>query len=145
MALVTPELVYELTRREVSEDEIAQAQAIVELEADLTEEAVTAGNVSARNLRLLENAVSWQAVWLLDHSDALSAMDVSSASQDGVSGQFRGDWAQYLAPLAKRAIDKLTWKTKPLRVGRRRRAYEQSLRASRDSAAHDDQRDWTPL
>lgn len=145
MALLTPEEVFDLTGVEVTTKEIALAQLIIDLESDTTEDAVTAGNVSGRNVRQLKRALAFQAIWMLDHPDVLSAMDVSSVSQDGVSGQFRGDWAQYLAPLAKRHLDKLTWKLAPLRVQHRRRRQLETDLGNRNSAAHDDGRHWSAI
>jgi hypothetical protein len=143
MAITTPEEVFDLLRMQVSAADIAMAQFIIELEAGMIEDSITAGNVSSRNERLLVRATAAQAVWMLDHPDVFSAMDVSSFSQDGVSGQFRGDWAQYLAPIAKRYLDKLTWKTAPLRVQRNRNTYSTS--GNRDSTAYDDDKPWVPL
>jgi hypothetical protein len=145
MAITTPTEVFDLLGVEVTPAEIAKAQFIIEMESGTVEDAITAGNVSGRNERYLVRATAAQAVWMLDHPDVFSAMDVTSFNQDGVSGQFRGDWAQYLAPIAKRYLDRLTWKTAPLRVQRRRSRWAETDLGNRNSAAYDDSKPWMPL
>jgi hypothetical protein len=103
-----------------TEAQIAQAQAVVELFADTTEDASDAGNISSKNRRLLKQAVAYQAAWITQHPDAFTNMDTTSVSQDQVSATWLHANAGVLAPLAKRCIDRLSWKRmRPLRIGRR--------------------------
>ena len=96
--------------------QVEQAQAVVELFADTTEEAL----ISGKNLRLLKLAVSYQAAWITQHPDAFTNMDTTSISQDQVSATWLHANAGILAPLAKRAMDRLSWKrTRALRIRRR--------------------------
>ncbi|MFF4346805.1 hypothetical protein [Streptomyces sp. NPDC001530] len=100
--------------------QVEQAQAVVELFADTTEDASDGGAISAKNLRLLKLAVSYQAAWITQHPDAFTSMDTTSVSQDQVSATWLHANAGILAPLATRCIDRLSWKRiRPLRVGRR--------------------------
>jgi hypothetical protein len=101
--------------------QVEQAQAVVEMFADTTEDASDAGAISPKNLRLLKLAVAYQAAWITQHPDAFTSMDATSISQDQVSATFTHANAGILAPLAKRCIDRLSWKRiRPLRIGRRR-------------------------
>src|SRR3989442_736182 len=96
--------------------QVAQAQAVVEMFADTTEEAL----ISGKNLRLLKLAVSYQAAWITQHPDAFTNMDTTSISQDQVSATWLHANAGILAPLAKRAMDRLSWKrNRALRIRRR--------------------------
>jgi hypothetical protein len=125
--------------------QVAQAQAVVEIFADTTTDASDAGNISEKNLRLLKQAVSYQAAWITQHPDAFTNMDVSSVSQDQVSATFRHDNAQILAPLAKRCIDRLSWKRmRPLRIGRGGRPLSRTLNVTSATQDENDPR-WRPL
>src|SRR5689334_17838845 len=90
--------------------QVEQAQAVVEMFADTTVDAFDGGAISAKNLRLLKLAVAYQAAWITQHPDAFTSMDASSVSQDQVSATFTHANAGILAPLAKRCIDRLSWK-----------------------------------
>lgn len=127
--------------------EVAQAQGVIELLADVTEDASDAGNISPKNLRLLKQAVSYQAAWINQHPDAFTGMDTTKVSQDGVSADWAHANAQILAPLAKRCIDRLSWKRiRSLRIGRRSDPRNRSRTMNVTSAVMDD-RDprWRPL
>jgi hypothetical protein len=104
----------------VTAAQVAQAQAVVEIFADTTTLASDAGNISEKNLRLLKQAVSYQAAWITQHPDAFTNVDLTNFNQDQVSGTLAHANALILAPLAKRCIDRLSWKRmRPLRIGRR--------------------------
>lgn len=100
--------------------QVEQAQAVIELFADTTEDASDDGNISSKNLRLLKLAVSYQAGWITQHPDAFTNMDTTSISQDQVSATWLHANAGILAPLAKRSIDRLSWRRiRSLRIGKR--------------------------
>lgn len=100
--------------------QVEQAQAVVEMFADTTLDASDAGNISPKNLRLLKMAVAYQAAWITAHPDAFTNVDLTNFNQDQVSGTLTHANALILAPLAKRAIDRLSWKRiRPLRIGAR--------------------------
>jgi len=121
------------------------AQTIIEIFAGLVETDQDADLISSRNFRLLSLATSFQAVWLDAHPEVLTNMDVDNFSQDGMSASWSHANAHLLAPLAKRCIDRLTWKLHPLRVRPSRAHTVPSDQGSRDSAVRDDQYIWTPL
>ena len=127
----------------VTDATITKAQALIELFADTTEAASDAGLIAPRNLRLLRMAVSYQAAWMGEHPDVFTSTDVDSYSQDGASAKQSHANAHLLAPLAKRCVDRLTWRTAPLRAHRPYLAADDT--GSRDSAVRDDMLPWVPL
>jgi hypothetical protein len=147
MLWMTPEEIFDITRKEVEEDNIAVGQEIVaifagvdpelEMHPDLTD-------LSSANWSKLRRALAWQAVWCAAHPDVLEAMDVQGVSQDGLSATYSTESAHLLAPLAARCIRRLSWKLAPLRARVRsgRRALDLG---NRDSAERDDQFTWTPM
>lgn len=103
---------------EVTTAEINQAQFIVELFADVTEDAA----ISTKNLRLLKMAVAYQAAYITDTPDLFTHVDVTTMLQDGLQFTRFGANGTILAPLAKRAIDRLSWRRNTnLRIRRPRR------------------------
>lgn len=129
----------------VTSAQVAQAQAVVEIFADTTSDASDAGNISGKNLRLLKQAVAYQAAWITQHPDAFTNMDVSSVSQDQVSATFLHANAQILAPLAKRCIDRLSWRRmRPLRMRHGGRLLSRTLNVTSADADENDPR-WRPL
>lgn len=127
--------------------QVAQAQAVVELFADTTEDASDAGNISAKNLRLLKQAVAYQTAWITQHPDAFTNIDLSNFNQDQVSGTLTHANSLVLAPLAKRCIDRLSWKRiRPLRIGARS-GYGHIPRTMNLTSAvmDDDDPRWQPL
>ena len=143
MAWATVDDVVIVTGREASTGALALAQTIIELFAGATEEASDVDLISSVNLRRLRNAVAFQAVWCDTHPDVLDAMDVEGVSQDGLNATYANANAHLLAPLAKRYIDRLSWRTQGIRIKRARRTTID--RGNRDSAVHDDDYEWSPL
>lgn len=129
----------------VTAAQVAQAQAVVQIFADTTTDASDAGNISEKNLRLLKQATAYQAAWISQHPDAFTNMDVTNVSQDQVSASFLHANALILAPLAKRCIDRLSWKRmRPLRIGRGGRPLSRVLNVTSAAEDENDPR-WRPL
>lgn len=127
----------------VEQDEVTRAQALIEIFTNTTTESSDAGLVSSRNLRLLKQAVSYQAAWMTEHPDVFTNLDTTSFSQDGMSASQAHANAHILAPLAKRCLDRLSWNLEPLRAYRPAQEYTDT--GNRNSAVHDDSLPWTPL
>jgi hypothetical protein len=127
--------------------QVEQAQAVVEIFADTTEDASDDGNISSKNLRLLKLAVAYQAAWITQHPDAFTNMDTNNFSQDQVSATTAHANAGILAPLAKRSIDRLSWRRiRPLRIGRRSDVGGIPRRMNLASAVLDDHDPrWMPM
>lgn len=144
MSWATAEDVYTITGREASPEALAVAQVFIEIFAGTTEAASDDGLIATTNLRMLRNAVAFQAVWLDSHPDVLDAMDVEGVSQDGLNAQYANANAHLLAPMATRCLNRLSWR----REIRTRRSHAMRLaadRGNRDSAVRDDQFAWLPM
>lgn len=98
------------TRITVTDEELDSAQAMVELFADVTEASSDAGNISPKNLRLLKLAVAYQAAWMTSQPDLFTRSDVGLMTQDGISFTSPHANSGILAPMARRAIDRLSWR-----------------------------------
>ena len=73
-------------------------------------EDVSRVDISDRDLYWLKLAVCYQAAYVHDNPDLYSRADVMSVSQDGESASFRNPDAQILAPLARKALRRLSWR-----------------------------------
>src|SRR5690349_17693506 len=91
----------------VTDQQLATAQGVIELLVGRTAEATAL--IRTKDLVWLKRAVAYQAAWLPGKADLLTQTDVNSFSQDGATADLKGD-AQLLAPLARRAIKKLSWR-----------------------------------
>ena len=139
----TADEVVSITGREASAENLALAQSMIEIFAG-TEAELDNGTISGRNAGFLRKAVAFQAVWLESHPDAVDAMDVQGVSQDGLSAQYKTDTAAFMAPLANRCLNRLTWRNGPIRIGPKRRRFPSDV-GNRDSAVRDDQYAWAPM
>jgi len=120
---VTPTIVSE-TCGGVTVDEatIAMAAAIVDIYTNRTESA--SGDIKARDLHWITQAICWQAAWLPGQPGFLERSIAAEIKQDGIeidhgktTNMWR-EWADSLAPLAARSIKNLSWKsTRPVRPG----------------------------
>lgn len=97
--------VSEITGITVDDGQLARAQGVIELAVGRTADAT---HIGARDLRWLKRAVAYQAAWMKDQADYFTRLDVDRSSQDGASQDYRG--RQDLAPLAKTALRKVTWR-----------------------------------
>lgn len=148
MAWATTADVTAYTGQTVTDPQVEQAQALIEVFADTTEDASDAGNISPKNLRLLKLAVAYQTAWITQHPDAFTNIDVSQVQQDGVVATMQHNNALVLAPMAKRCIDRLSWRrTRSLRIGRMAGAGTGIPRHMNltSTAADDNDPRWRPL
>lgn len=106
MAWATADQVQAITRVSVTDADVTAAQYTVELFSDVTE----AYTLSTRDTRILRMAVAYQAAWLAGQIDVATRTDVSSATQDSMSFTHANPEAPVLAPLARHAIKRLSWK-----------------------------------
>lgn len=110
MAWATISDVLSYTKITVDQGDVDSAQAAVELFSDVTETSSDAGLISPKNLRLLKMAVAYQAAWATNQPDLYTRSDVGLLSQDGVSFTSPHANSAILAPMARRAIDRLSWR-----------------------------------
>jgi len=125
MAWATVGEVLTYTGIEVTTAEVEQAQFIVELFSDVTEEAT----ISTKNLRFLKMAVAYQAAWITEHPDLFTHVDVSTMLQDGLQFTRGHENATLLAPFARRAINRLSWKrNRSIKIKRSKRMTSRGQR-----------------
>jgi hypothetical protein len=103
--------VEDYTGETVSMAQLNQAQSMIELFADTTPAANP--NIQSKNTRLLKMAVAYQAAWLTVHPDVFTNTDISQYSADGQTYSPSHANSSLLAPMAKRAIDRLSWRKRP--------------------------------
>lgn len=96
-----------ITGAEVTDQQLAQAQGVIELLVGRTPEANP--RMRSKDLTWLKRAVAWEAAWLGSKPDLLTQSDVNSVNQDGATADLKPD-AQILAPLARRALKRLSWR-----------------------------------
>lgn len=101
--------VQQLTGKVVGDDDVLQAQAVVELLGGALVTAAGASVLSTRNLDWLRRAVAYQAAFMVEYPDYFTRMDVSVFTQDGTSATIKAD-GLVLAPLARRCIKRLSWR-----------------------------------
>lgn len=107
MAWATEAEVLALTGTSVLAADLAEAHGVIEVMSGVTQNAE---NLTARNLRLLRYAVSYQTVWQAAQVDILTRTDVAELDQDGVRVTPSDRNALLLAPLAARCLSQLSWR-----------------------------------
>jgi hypothetical protein len=105
----------------VSQDNLDAAQAMIELFADViynqTVDASGGALIGAKNLRLLKMATAYQAAWITDHPDLFTHTDIQSINQDGIFYVHQHENSYVLAPMARRAMKRLSWmRNKNIRI-----------------------------
>lgn len=106
----TPADVMNLTGTQVSDQQCAQAQFVIDLVTNRT--IAVSGQLRPRDLGWLRYAVAYQAAWITAHPEIFTVQDVQSISQDGLSVTWRstsGVEVRYLSPLACRALSRVSW------------------------------------
>lgn len=110
-----------------TDDDVARAQAQIDVFCGLTFDAAAAIGVSPRDLYWLKLATAYQAGWMVSQPDLFSRQSVATISQDGLSigyemrGGETADSGQIMAPMARRALRRLRWMgTRAMRLRRDR-------------------------
>lgn len=104
---VTTDDVLRITGKAVTTEQLAQALAVIELYASVDLSDFMA--YAARNRKWLQAAVAYQAAWMAAQPDVMTRTDFVSQSQDGLSFTTRDDSDLFLAPLAQKALSRVTW------------------------------------
>lgn len=134
-----------LTGSTVTQDDLDRALASLGVLIGLIP-GVEREDISDRDRYFLKLAACYQAAWLQDNPDLFVGKDVASASQDGESATFRRD-AHVLAPLARKAVRRLSWRgLRPVMLGGGS-ALERGVGGLRDvnSEAFDDSLPWEKM
>jgi hypothetical protein len=130
--LVTPEDVQNVTGQVVTADQILLAQAVVEIHAGAAiGDATVIEQMRSDDLRLIRMTVAYQAPWMRDQIDYTARTDVSQVEGDA-RARPRDEHALFLAPLASRALSRVTWKRQPTARNRTRVRARAPLRVPPD-------------
>lgn len=136
----TVQNVADVTGKTVTPLDRTMAVNAIELHTGLIEEVERTG-LSDRDRYWLKLAVCYQAAWLLSQPDYLERNAVSSVSQDGQSATGGNpEWLK-LAPMARTAIKRLSWR------GTRTRTTQEGNRSvvNVNSDEYEETLDWTPV
>lgn len=107
-------------------------------------EAVERSDMSDRDRYWLKLAVAYEAVFIAATPDFDERMAVASLSQDGISFSAANPDAVILAPMARKAIRRLSWRgPRGLNIGRT--GATSSRITDVNSEAFDDSLPWRPL
>lgn len=104
---VTPETVLNVTGATVTAAQIGQATAIVEL--CMAVDLGNLANLRSTNRRWAVRAVCYQTAWMLGQPDLFERVDVTSMSQDGLTLATRDADSLLVAPLARKALKRVSW------------------------------------
>lgn len=101
----------DITNESFTTGELQAASSILEIWVGVTTDARTAiADKSARDLRLLKKAEAFQAAWMKSKPALLARSDTEQVIQDSLQ-YTKGDQDMHiLAPLAKAAIMRLSWR-----------------------------------
>lgn len=116
----TPDEVTTITGVSVTQDQVQRAQFIIDMTSGRTVEMyhVEDANLHHRDLYFLKLAVAYQTAWMIAQPDMFTRMDMSDVAQErGLTTTFKAH-SMKLAPLAKSALGRLSWKgTRSQRIG----------------------------
>lgn len=132
--------VAEVTGKTVTATERGIAVRSLETMIGLIEE-VEREDIPDRDRYWLKLATCYQAAFVLDNPDLFSRADVTSASQDGESANFRNVDSHVLSPLARKAIRRLSWRG----LTRPQDRAKSSGRTDINSEEYDDSLAWKPV
>ncbi len=105
-AWATPQQVIDATGVTVTDAQLAQAQAAVEVFSNRI--YPDGERMRTRDLYWLGQAVAYQAAWLVGQFGLETRLDATQIQQDQVSSTLTGD-GLVLAPMAKRALNRVSW------------------------------------
>ena len=128
--------VEETTGKTVSEAQLLQAAATIELHTGRPYNEDVAAKTSVRDTHWLKRAEAYQAAWMLAQPDAFARSNVTQVAQEGGGTTGLTHDALTLAPFAKKAINRLSW---------RRSRSVQAQPFVPDGGVDDDDADWQPL
>lgn len=131
----------------VTDAQISVSQGVIDIYSQVTTDTIDP--ISERDRRLLKQALAYQTVWQINQVDVFTRTDVSSVNQDNMQFAPANAEALMLAPLAKRCLDRLSWRRpRSLRLRPGRGTRYQTVEAWQDSWLRDGEgthSDWQPL
>ncbi|MGW1949036.1 hypothetical protein ACWCRC_32530 [Streptomyces sp. NPDC001940] len=141
-AWATPQQVIDITGAAVTDAQLGQAQASIEMFSNRIYPDTE--RIRPRDLYWLGRAVAYQAAWEAGQFDLATRMDASQVQQDGIVATL-DDRAMSLGPRAKAALQRCSWmRSRTLHV---RSPFEDGQRGYGDPLADagDEGFTWTPM
>lgn len=140
-AWATPQQVIEITGATVSDVQLSQAQASIEMFSNRI--YPDTDRMRARDLYWLRMAVAYQAAWMLGQFDLHTRLDATQVQQDGIVASLDAR-AMSLGPEAKQALQRCSWmRSRTIHVRSPLEGAGYYSNALAESA--DEQQYWTPL
>lgn len=96
-----------VTGATVSQSQLDQANAVIELHAGKIYTLASA-NTGTRDTEWMRRACCYQAAWMLAQPDMFQRIDMSQMTQESRAVGLK-DHALVMAPLAKRALARVSW------------------------------------
>lgn len=105
-AWATPQQVIDITGVSVTDQQLTQAQAAIEMFSNRI--YADTARIRARDLYWLRLAVAYQTAWAKGQYDLHTRLDANQVQQDGVVANLN-DTAMSLGPEAKKALQRCSW------------------------------------
>jgi hypothetical protein len=133
-----------ITGKSVTADQLFQANAIIEMVSGRLY-AISATKIGARNAEWLKRAVAYEAAWIPANPDLFQRLDVTGIAE-GRKNVLLKDLALIVAPLANRALNRLSWKrSRSMHVHSPFQDGFGPISSDPDSAGNDAYEQWSPL
>lgn len=98
-----------VTGKVVTQDQLSQGCRVLETLTGMIE-GVDRPDTTDRDRHWLKLAAAYEAAFVKDNPDLFSREDTTSVAQDSASATFRNVDSHLLAPLARKAIRRLSWR-----------------------------------
>ncbi len=133
-----------ITGTTVTADQLSQANSIIEMISGRLY-AISATKIGARNAEWLRRAVAYEAAWIPANPDLFQRLDVTGIAE-GRKNVLLKDLALILAPLANRALNRLSWKrSRAMHVHSPFQDGFGPISSDPDSAGNDAYEQWSSL
>lgn len=108
-------------------------------------EAVPRPDITDRDRHWLKLMTCYQVRFMAENPDLFSRADVTSASQDGESANYRNVDSHLFAPLARKAYRRLSWTTRAIASPLGGSAALPRVGTDVNSETYDDALPWVPM
>lgn len=133
-----------VTGKAATLDQLFQANSIIEILSGRLY-SISSTKIGARNAEWLKRAVAYQAPFIASNPDIFGRLDLTALGQEGRALGLK-DTALILAPMAKRSLDRLSWKrSRSMHV---RSPFQDGfgpISSDPDSAGNDAYEPWSPM
>lgn len=108
-------------------------------------EAIDRPDITDRDRHWLKLMTCYQVAFMAENPDLFSRADVTSASQDGESANFRNVDSHLFAPLARKAYRRLSWRSLRILSPVGGSGVAPAVGRDINSEDFDDSLDWSPV